>query len=256
MALLIAAVLVATGMWLGRPNSRRGHEGRPDGFLCQNPHGEKPLDGMSLLATPKWPSKGESRWGLVTYRACASSSAVGEHRGMAPRRAILRAGTPCTVIDPLRPGEAGPVIAVHEGLSPASRRLRYSAPTPRLNPRMLHVLTDLRPGHHEAYAAWRGGRPIGIVRWIRTSDLPDAAELALEVVDAEQARGIGRTLAAFAAAQAWCAGVRTLVISVDPDNVRVRGWLTRQHARALPDDADRFALPTQALFPASHGTDS
>ena len=155
-----------------------------------------------------------------------------------------------SVIVSLRPGQAWPVLAVHEGLSPASRRLRYSAPTPRLSPRMVRVLTDLRPEHHEAYAAWRDGRPIGIVRWVRTPELPDAAELALEVVDAEQARGLGRALAAFAAARAWRAGIRTLLVSVDPENVRVRGWLATLRARALPDDADRFALPTQALLVA------
>lgn len=155
-----------------------------------------------------------------------------------------------TVIDPLRPGQAWPVLAVHEGLSPASRRLRYSAPTPQLSPRMVRVLTDLRPGDHEAYAAWRDGRPIGIARWVRTPELPDAAELALEVVDAEQARGLGRALAAFAAARAWRAGIRTLLVSVDPDNVRVRAWLATLRARALPDDADRFALPIQALLVA------
>jgi GNAT superfamily N-acetyltransferase len=116
---------------------------------------------------------------------------------------------------------------------------------------MVRVLTDLRRGHHEAYAAWRGGRPIGIVRWIRTPELPDAAELALEVVDAEQGHGLGRALAAFAAVRAWRAGVRTLLISVDPNNVRVHGWLARLHARALPGDADRFAVPTHALFVAS-----
>jgi GNAT superfamily N-acetyltransferase len=116
---------------------------------------------------------------------------------------------------------------------------------------MVGVLTDLRPGLHEAYAAWRGGRPIGIVRWIRTPELPDAAELALEVVDAEQAQGVGRALGAFAAVQAWRAGVRTMLISVDPDNVRVHRWLAKLRARALPDDADRFALATQTLFAVS-----
>jgi GNAT superfamily N-acetyltransferase len=142
------------------------------------------------------------------------------------------------------------VIAVHEGLSPASRRLRYSAPTPRLSSRMIRVLTDLTPGHHEAYAACRDERPIAIVRWIRTPELADAAELALEVVDAEQGRGVGRAMGAFAAVQAWRAGVRTMLISVDPDNERVRGWLSRLGARALPEDADRFAVPTEALFRA------
>ncbi|MEO8829900.1 GNAT family N-acetyltransferase [Lapillicoccus sp.] len=158
-----------------------------------------------------------------------------------------------TVVVALRPGQTGPLIAVHEGLSPASRRLRYSAPTPELTPRMVHVLTDLRPDHHEAYAAWRGEHPIGIARWIRTPDLPDAAELALEVVDAEQARGVGRALATFAAVQACRTGVRTIIVLVDPNNVRVRVWLARLRARALPDDADRFAVPAQAVCGFSTG---
>jgi GNAT superfamily N-acetyltransferase len=113
---------------------------------------------------------------------------------------------------------------------------------------MVRVLTDLRPGHHEAYVAWRRGGPIGIVRWIRTPDSPGAAELALEVVDAEQGAGVGRALAAFAAVQAWRAGVQTMLVSVDPDNVRIHDWLGKLRVRALPDDADRFAIPTQALF--------
>jgi GNAT superfamily N-acetyltransferase len=116
---------------------------------------------------------------------------------------------------------------------------------------MLRALTDLTPGQHEAYAAWRGARPIGIVRWIRTSELPDTAELALEVVDDEHRRGIGRALTEYAAVQAWRAGVRTMVVSVDPDNVPVRSWLTMLRARALLSDADRFAVPMHALFGGS-----
>jgi hypothetical protein len=116
---------------------------------------------------------------------------------------------------------------------------------------MVGVLTDLRPGRHEAYAAWRDDRPIGIVRWIRTPELPAAAELAVVVVDAEQDQGVGQALVAFAAAQAGRAGVRTMLISVDPDNDRVHRWLTRLHARALLDDADRYAVPTQALIAGS-----
>jgi GNAT superfamily N-acetyltransferase len=152
-----------------------------------------------------------------------------------------------TGIAPLDPDEAEPLIAVHEALSPTSRRLRYSAPTPRLSAGMVRALTDLQPGRHEAYAAWRHGRPVGIVRWIRTNEGPCSAELAVEVVDDEQGHGVGGALVAHAAAQAWRAGVRTLLVSVDPHNERVRGWLTRRHARALLDDADRFAVPVDVL---------
>jgi len=219
---------------------------------CAGRQPSRALDGMSCeTPTLSVPRHAESRCDVVTSHPNDTSLAVGEHRGIAVRRAALPAGARTTVISALRPGQAWPVLAVHEGLSPASRRLRYSAPTPRLSPRMVGVLTDLRPGRHEAYAAWRGGRPIGIVRWIRTPELPDAAELALEVVDAEQAQGVGRALGAFAAVQAWRAGVRTMLISVDPDNVRVHRWLAKLRARALPDDADRFALPTQTLFAVS-----
>ena len=112
---------------------------------------------------------------------------------------------------------------------------------------MVGVLTDLRPGLHEAYAAWRSGRPIAIARWIRTPDQPDEAELALEVVDAEHGRGVGRTLVAYAAERAWRAGVRTMLVSVDPENIRVRAWLATLDARALLDDADRFAVPARDL---------
>ena len=201
----------------------------------------------STLSVPGHPL---SRCDVVTSHP-NDAEATREHLGTAERRAAPSAGARPPVISALRPGQAWPVLAVHEGLSPASRRMRYSAPTPRLSPRMVAVLTDLRPDCHEAYAAWRGGRPIGIVRWIRTPELPVAAELALEVVDAEQAHGVGRSLVAFAAVQAWRAGVRTMLISVDPDNDRVHRWLTTLRARALPDDADRYAVPTQTLFAVS-----
>jgi len=48
--------------------------------------------------------------------------------------------------------------------------------------------------------------------------------------------------------------VRTMLISVDPDNVRVHRWLAKRRASALPVDADRFALPTQTLFAVSRAS--
>jgi GNAT superfamily N-acetyltransferase len=188
---------------------------------------------------------------LLASEVHAGPRAPDPHHGKLAAPAAHRPAARRPVIGALRAGDAWPVVAVHEGLSPASRRLRYCAPTPRLSPRMLRALTDLTPGQHEAYAAWRGARPIGIVRWIRTSELPDTAELALEVVDDEHRRGIGRALTEYAAVQAWRAGVRTMVVSVDPDNVPVRSWLTMLRARALLSDADRFAVPMHALFGGS-----
>ena len=38
-----------------------------------------------------------------------------------------------------------------------------------------------------------------------------------------------------------------MVVSVDPDNDRVHGWLASLGARATIDDPDRFTVPAEAL---------
>lgn len=146
------------------------------------------------------------------------------------------------VVTPLRPREPHPLLAVHAGLSPRSRLLRYHAPTPRLTASMLRRLTDLRPGQHEAYAAWHGHRALGIVRWTRVGH--DQAELAVEVVDSEHCRGVGRQLVRHATRSAHRAGIRRLVVDVHADNRPVRAWLHRMGAEPHPSEPGRYVVPT------------
>lgn len=99
------------------------------------------------------------------------------------------------VLRPLRSGERRPVLEVFEGLSERSRRLRFLGSKPRLLERDLAHLADVGCCGREAVAATdrETGRTVGIARFVRDPDAPEA-EIAFEVVDDWQGRGLGRAL--------------------------------------------------------------
>jgi len=99
------------------------------------------------------------------------------------------------VLRPLRSGERRPVLEVFEGLSERSRRLRFLGSKPRLLERDLAHLADVGCCGREAVAATdrETGRTVGIARFVRDTDAPEA-EIAFEVVDDWQGRGLGRAL--------------------------------------------------------------
>jgi GNAT superfamily N-acetyltransferase len=92
-------------------------------------------------------------------------------------------------------GERRPVLEVFEGLSERSRRLRFLGSKPRLLERDLVHLADVGCCGREAVAAIERdtGRTVGIARFVRDADGPEA-EIAFEVVDEWQGRGLGRQL--------------------------------------------------------------
>jgi GNAT superfamily N-acetyltransferase len=61
-------------------------------------------------------------------------------------------------------------------------------------------------GRHVAHVAVLAGRPVGLVRWIRWRD-PGPAEIAYEVADAAQRRGIGAQLLSRVGRSAAAAGI-------------------------------------------------
>jgi GNAT superfamily N-acetyltransferase len=99
------------------------------------------------------------------------------------------------VVRPLRNGERKPVLEVFAGLSERSRRLRFLGMKPRLPERDLAHLVDVGCCGREAVAAidQEAGRTVGIARFVRDSDAPEA-EIAFEVVDEWQGNGLGRRL--------------------------------------------------------------
>ena len=141
------------------------------------------------------------------------------------------------LVRPLRWGERRPLLEVFEGLSERSRRLRFHGSKPRLLERDLLQLADVGCCGREAVAATdrETGRTVGIARFVRDADAPEA-EIAFEVVDEWQGRGLGRELLAALRELALQAGIlrfRALVAHGNaPAFALVRGLgdeLARRH---------------------------
>ena len=119
----------------------------------------------------------------------------------------------------LGPSDRDLIERVFYGLSPRSRLLRFLAPMPRLPRRTLDALAAVDDTRHVAWIAFAGDEPAGVVRWVRDGNDPRRAEIAVEVVDAHQGRGIGRTLVDAALTGAAERGVERLTFDMDDGNL-------------------------------------
>ena len=131
--------------------------------------------------------------------------------------------SPNVRVRPLADGDADTVRHVFDGLSTASRHLRYHAPLHRLPDRFAQQLAVVDRDHlvyvAEVHvdAAWQIA---GIVRAVRTDEAE--AEIAVEVVDRFQGYGVGRRLLDALIVGARRAGLRTFVGHVLASNTVMR----------------------------------
>lgn len=119
----------------------------------------------------------------------------------------------------LDPDDRDTVQAIFDGLSQVSRQRRFHGPVKRLSTRMLAHLARSDGRDHVVLVADLGRarrRPVGLARLVRTA--PHTAELAVEVVDAMQGRGIGRQLVLAARSRAMSLGLNTIEADVLVDN--------------------------------------
>jgi RimJ/RimL family protein N-acetyltransferase len=154
--------------------------------------------------------------------------------------AMLRDGTTVRV-RPVRPGDGPALRALLGRLSPRSRRLRFFDAGADL---------DRKAGWAASQGAGRGlglvatlGSPervVGHAAYVRDGS---RAEIAFEVEEALQGRGLGGVLLAQLAAAAQRAGVRTLTAIVHPANRRMVALL---HGCGLPLTESR--RPGRLLF--------
>jgi RimJ/RimL family protein N-acetyltransferase len=126
---------------------------------------------------------------------------------------------------PLGAGEGEPLEAVFAQLSDASRADRYLTGLHRLTGPMRAALTAVDGRDHVAWLAEVDGRPAALGRFIRVD--PCTAEIAFEVVDAHQGRGLGTVLLDTLTTVAGVCGVQRLRASVLPANHRSRRLLGR-----------------------------
>jgi RimJ/RimL family protein N-acetyltransferase len=132
---------------------------------------------------------------------------------------------------PLEHAETGPVLEVFAGMSSRSRALRYLTGLADLPASMLRLLTDVDGDRHGAWVASVGGEPAGLARFVRTAGCPTTAELAFEVVDRLQGRGLGTVLLDTITTVAAARGVRRVQASIAPSNTPSRILVERLGAR-------------------------
>jgi GNAT superfamily N-acetyltransferase len=123
----------------------------------------------------------------------------------------------------LRNGDAATVQAVFDGLGGRSRLRRFGGVKNVLSRSDLELLARVDATHH-VLVAWAENLPIGIARLVRDGD---GCEVAFEVVDAWQGRGVGTMLVERLAADARAAGIRRFRADVDPGNVASLALLRR-----------------------------
>jgi GNAT superfamily N-acetyltransferase len=142
------------------------------------------------------------------------------------------------LVRPVVSGDRNQLAGGYAALSPSSRRGRFGAAPDRLSADWLDRLVDLDYDDRYAVAAVavdEPGRPgLGVARYARRHDDPTVAEAAVVVLDAEQGRGIGRTLLEHLVAAATAHGVRTLTGTVRWDNVRLLGAARSVGATVTP----------------------
>jgi ribosomal protein S18 acetylase RimI-like enzyme len=125
----------------------------------------------------------------------------------------------------LRNGDTSTVAALFERLGSRSRERRFCGAKPRLSERELELLARVDDSHHVLVGYVDGDpAPVGIARLVRDGR---AAEVAFEVADEYQGRGIGTILTRELAADARAAGITELQATVCGDNPRAVTLLSR-----------------------------
>ena len=98
------------------------------------------------------------------------------------------------LIRPIAPQDKAMLAAGMAGLSQQSAYQRFLSPKAVLSADELRYLTEVDFRDHVAFVAVRPGPPdvlVGVGRWIRLRDEPEAAEIAFAVSDALQRQGLG-----------------------------------------------------------------
>jgi RimJ/RimL family protein N-acetyltransferase len=139
-------------------------------------------------------------------------------------RARLRDGG-SVLLRPLVGGEVSVLETVFAGLSTRSRQQRFLVPMPRLPSGHRRALAEVDGDRHVAWVALVDGVPVGLCRYVTTG--PGAAELAFEVVDAHQGRGIVSALVDAVTTVALSRGITWMEATVEPGNLASEAVLAR-----------------------------
>jgi RimJ/RimL family protein N-acetyltransferase len=122
--------------------------------------------------------------------------------------AVLRDGSK-VLIRRVRGSDAPLLADGFARLSGRSRQMRFLSPKHSLSAAELRFFTEVDHYDHEAIGALSpaNGRGVGIARYVRDVDDPEAAEIAVTIADDWQGRGLGTELLAQLSGRARQAGI-------------------------------------------------
>jgi RimJ/RimL family protein N-acetyltransferase len=140
------------------------------------------------------------------------------HPGSRERDVVLRDGS-IVHVSPAKPADAPAVRLLLNGLSDRSRWLRFFSAFPNLA-KAARWATEVDNGRRYGLVARteRDGQMVGHAGLERASDRPERAEVALEIADAMQGKGLGTALLCQLAEAANQLGIQVLVAEVLPEN--------------------------------------
>lgn len=146
---------------------------------------------------------------------------------------------------PLEPDEGDLLQEVFDGMGAGSRERRFLTPKDTLTAADLRMLTAVDHHDHEAVVAFStpAGSPVGVARFVRSTDDSRTADVAVSVVDAWQDRGVGTVLAQWLVARARELGVRRFELVMAHDNEAAARLMHRvlgdvDHARVDHETAE------------------
>lgn len=154
------------------------------------------------------------------------------------------------LVRPIRVDDAPRIQQGFQRLSQLARRRRFPNGDPdRLSAEAVAKLVHIDHINHAAWGAMNIEKPdepgIGIARYVRLNGEPQAADVAITIVDEYQGRGAGFVLQACLHLSAWKNGIRTFYYDVASDNDRIIRHLKllgATHA-GRADNIDRLELP-------------
>ena len=155
-------------------------------------------------------------------------------------------------IRPVRADDAEAFALAYTRLSDVSRQRRFLSLAPALRPADVRYLTAVDHHEHVALVAVDPGcrEMLGSARYIRLPARPGVAEMAIEVIDEWQCRGVGRALLERLSRHAKHAGVKHFIAIVSRDNLPMQRILARAGASTENVDCElEYTVDVGALTP-------
>jgi GNAT superfamily N-acetyltransferase len=154
------------------------------------------------------------------------------HEAERPRvvRSAKRSSTARFRVCALEPTDIVGLAALYEGLSPRSRFLRFMLPIHGLPDSALEHLANIDHDRHEAIGAFDRGNLVASAHWFRSQQHPLRADVAMEVTDRYQCRGVGSRLLDRLGRRARAQGIVEFGATILAENtaaialIRATGW--------------------------------